>query len=69
MRDPGEGVAEAAGRERLRSGQPQHLEEVVGGEDTVDAQLVAGQLHRGHLHDPQKAGGGGQHILRKVGDG
>ena len=69
MRDPGEGVAEAAGRERLRGGQPQHLEEVVGGKDTVVAQLVAAQLHRGHLHDPQKAGGGGQHILRKVGDG
>jgi len=47
----------------------EHPEEVVGDINAVAAQLIARQLHTGHLHDPQKAGGGGQHIRRKLADG
>ena len=59
-----------AQRLALDLGHPQQREEIIGHEHAagVGAQLVAADLHTGHIHDAQKLGGVGHQLLVQLGN-
>ena len=60
-----------AQRHALHLGLAQQGEEIIGHEHTagVGAQLVAADLHTGHIHDAQKLGGVGHQLPVQLGNG
>ena len=60
-----------AQRLALDLGHSQQREEIIGHKHAagVSAQLVAADLHTGHIHDAQKLGGVGHQLLVQLGNG